>query len=223
VLQGYGQSEAMVLFSRGVGRAWKANCLGEPQPGVEVALLDDEDRPVGPGEAGELCVRPGEPHMIFNGYFGDPEATLRAFRNLWYHTGDLARRDEEGDFFFVDRKADYIRYKGRNLSSFAVEAAVAAHPEVAEVAAHGIPSLELESEAELKVAVVRKPGAQLTAEALARFVNETAPYFFVPRYIEFVDALPHTPTGRVQKYKLRARGVTPETWDAVAAGFRVSR
>ena len=94
---------------------------------------------------------------------------------------------------------------------------------VAEVAAHGIPSRELESEAELKIAVVRKAGAQLTAEALARFVNETAPYFFVPRYIEFLDALPHTPTGRVQKYKLRARGVTPDTWDAVAAGFRVTR
>jgi crotonobetaine/carnitine-CoA ligase len=223
ILQGYGQSEAMTLFSRGVGRAWTANCLGEPQEGVEIALLDDEDQPVAPGETGELCVRPAEPHAIFNGYFGDPEATLRAFRNLWYHTGDLARRDAEGDWFFVDRKADYIRYKGRNLSSFAVEAAVAAHPDVAEVAAHGVPSRELESEAELKVVVVRKPGAQLTAEALARFVNETAPYFFVPRYIEFVDALPHTPTGRVQKYKLRARGVTPETWDAVAAGFRVAR
>jgi crotonobetaine/carnitine-CoA ligase len=223
VVQGYGQSEAMTLFSRGVGRAWKPNTLGEPQEGVEIALLDDEDRPVARGETGEICARPTEPYALFNGYFGDPDATLRAFRNLWYHTGDLARRDEEGDYFFVDRKADYIRYKGRNLSSFAVEAAVAAHPAVAQVAAHGVPSRELESEAELKVAVVVKPGARLTAEELARFVNETAPYFFVPRYVEFVDALPHTPTGRVQKYKLRERGVTPETWDAVAAGFRVQR
>jgi len=223
VLQGYGQSEAMTLFSRGVGRAWKPGCLGEPQEGVEVALLDDEDRPVGPGETGEICVRPTEPWAIFNGYFGDAEATVRALRNLWYHSGDLARRDDEGDFYFVDRKADYIRYKGRNLSSFAVEAAVAAHPDVAQVAAHGVPSRELESEAELKIAVVRKPGARVTAEELARFVNETAPYFFVPRYVEFLDALPHTPTGRVQKYLLRARGVTPDTWDAVAAGFRVTR
>jgi crotonobetaine/carnitine-CoA ligase len=223
VLQGYGQSEAMTLFSRGAGRSWKPNCLGEPQEGVLVTLLDDEDREVPAGETGELCVRPTEPYAIMNGYFGDPEATLRAFRNLWYHTGDLARRDADGDWFFVDRKADYIRYKGRNLSSFAVEAAVAAHPAVAQVAAHGIPSAELASEAELKVVVVRKPGARLEAEELARFVNETAPYFFVPRYVEFVDALPHTPTGRVQKYKLRERGVTPETWDAAAAGFRVTR
>jgi crotonobetaine/carnitine-CoA ligase len=223
VLGGYGQSEAMAMFSRGAGRAWKPNCLGAPQPGVQLALLDDEDREVGPGETGELCVRPTEPYAIFNGYFGDAEATLRAFRNLWYHTGDLMRRDDEGDWYFVDRKADFIRYKGRNVSSFSVEAAVAAHPAVAEVAAHGVPAQELESEAELKIAVVRKPGAQVTAEELARFVNDTAPYFFVPRYIEFLEALPHTPTGRVQKYQLRARGVTPETWDAVAAGFRVAR
>lgn len=186
-------------------------------------MLDDEDRPVPVGSVGELCVRPTEPYAIFNGYFGDPEATLRAFRNLWYHTGDLVREDADGEAFFVDRKADYIRYKGRNLSSFAVEAAVTAHPAVAQAAAHGVPSAELESEAELKVVVVRAPGAELTEEELARFVNEHAPYFFVPRYVEFVDALPQTPTGRVQKFLLRERGVTEATWDARAAGFQVRR
>jgi crotonobetaine/carnitine-CoA ligase len=221
--QGYGQSEVMTILARTPGRAWKPNSLGEPQVGIEAAVLDDEDRPVAPGEVGELCARPIEPYSIFNGYFGNPEATLRAFRNLWYHTGDLVRRDEAGDWYFVDRKADFIRYKGRNISSFAVEAAVGAHPDVLEVAAHGVTSAELEAEAELKVAVVRRPGSQLTAEQLARFVNENAPYFFVPRYVEFVEELPHTPTGRVQKFKLRERGVTPETWDARAAGFEVTR
>jgi len=223
ITQGYGQSEVMTLLARTPGRSWKPNCLGEPQAGIEVCLLDDEDRAVPAGAVGEICVRPTEPYAIFNGYWQDPEATLRSFRNLWYHTGDLGRRDEEGDWFFVDRKADFIRYKGRNLSSFAVEAAVSAHPDVVEVAAHGVPSDELESEAELKVCVVRKEGATLSAVELARFVNETAPYFFVPRYVEFLAELPHTPTGRVQKYKLRQRGVTPETWDARAAGFQVAR
>jgi crotonobetaine/carnitine-CoA ligase len=104
-----------------------------------------------------------------------------------------------------------------------VEAAVAAHPGVAQAAAHGVTSQELEAEAEMKVCVVRKPGQSVSAEELARFVNDTAPYFFVPRYIEFLDALPATPTGRVQKYKLRERGVTPDTWDARAAGFEVRR
>jgi len=221
--QGYGQSEVMTILARTPGGSWPPNCLGEPQQGIEAAVLDDEDRPVETGGVGELCARPTEPYAIFNGYFGNPEATLRAFRNLWYHTGDLVRRDESGNWYFVDRKADFIRFKGRNISSFAVEAAVGAHPDVAEVAAHGVTSAELEAEAELKVAVVRKPEATVSAEDLARFVNDNAPYFFVPRYIEFVAELPHTPTGRVQKYKLRDRGVTPDTWDARAAGFKVSR
>jgi crotonobetaine/carnitine-CoA ligase len=223
IFQGYGQSEVMTLMARTPGKEWKPNSLGEPQPGIEVKLLDDEDFEVPPGEVGEICVRPTEPYAIFNGYFGDPEATLRAFRNLWYHTGDLGRRDEDGETFFVDRKADFIRYKGRNISSFAVEAAVAAHPAVAQVAAHGITSAELEAEAELKVVVVLDAGAEVTPEELARFVNDNAPYFFVPRYIEIVDELPHTPTGRVRKFELRKRGVTAQTWDARTAGFEVVR
>jgi crotonobetaine/carnitine-CoA ligase len=223
IFQGYGQSEVMTALARTPGRAWKPNSLGEPQAGIQVELLDDDDRPVAAGETGELCVRPTEPFAIFNGYFGDDAATVRAWRNLWYHTGDLMRRDADGEFFFVDRKADFIRYKGRNLSSFAVEAAVTAHPAVAQAAAHGVTSQELEAEAEMKVCVVRKPGHDVTAEELARFVNDTAPYFFVPRYIEFMDALPQTPTGRVQKFVLRQRGVTAATWDARAAGFEVRR
>jgi crotonobetaine/carnitine-CoA ligase len=222
--QGYGQSECMTLLTRtDDGTPHKPNSLGQPAAGIEVALLDDEDRPVPTGEPGELCVRPGEPHVLMNGYYRAPEATLAAFRNLWYHTGDLLRRDEDGDWFFVDRKADYIRYKGRNLSSFAVEHVVSAHPAVAEAAAHGVPSAELESEAELKVCIVRRPDAEVGPEEIARFVNDNAPYFFVPRYVEFVDDLPRTPTGRVQKFKLRERGVTRETWDARAAGFEVRR
>jgi crotonobetaine/carnitine-CoA ligase len=86
-----------------------------------------------------------------------------------------------------------------------------------------VTSAELESEAELKVVVVLQQGKQVSPEELARFVNDNAPYFFVPRYIEFIDELPQTPTGRVQKYKLRERGVTPETWDSKAAGFVVER
>jgi len=222
--QGYGQSEVLGLLHRpDEGKPHKPGSLGQPLDGIQATLLDDDDREVAPGEVGEFCVRPIEPHVLFNGYYGNPEATLRATSNLWYHTGDLGRRDEDGDWFFVDRKADFIRYKGRNVSSFAVEAAVAAHPAVAECAAHGVRAAELEHEAEIKVCVVRKPGQALAPEELARFVNDTAPYFFVPRYIEFVDELPRTPTLRVQKYRLRERGVTPETWDAVAAGFVVQR
>jgi crotonobetaine/carnitine-CoA ligase len=223
ILQGYGQSEVMALLAHKPGRRYPPNALGEAADGVELRLLDDDDREVAAGETGEFCVRPTTPFAIFNGYFDDDAATVRAWRNLWYHTGDLGRRDESGNYYFVDRKKDFIRYKGRNLSSFAVEAAVTAHPAVAQCAAHGVVSAELAAEAEVKVCVVLKPGATLTAEALCRFVNDNAPYFFVPRYVEFVDALPMTPTGRVQKYKLRERGVTPGTWDGKRAGFVVAR
>jgi crotonobetaine/carnitine-CoA ligase len=225
IVQGYGQSEAFTILSRvdDGARSWKPNSAGVPQPGFDVRLLDDDDVEVAVGEVGEFCLRPDDPHAIFNGYFEDPEATLAAFRNLWYHTGDLGRREEEGEFFFFDRKADYLRHKGRNVSSFAVEAAVNAHPAVAESAAYGVPSAELESELEIKVEVVLAPGCELGPEELARFVNQNAPYFFVPRYIEFVDELPHTPTGRIRKFELRQRGVTDATWDREAAGFTVER
>jgi crotonobetaine/carnitine-CoA ligase len=222
--QGYGQSEVMGVCHRvDDGRPKKPGSLGGVLPGIEVRLLDDDDREVAPGEVGEFAVRPTEPNVLFSGYFHDDAATVRAWRNLWYHTGDLGRRDEDGDYFFVDRKADFIRYKGRNVSSFAVEMAVRGHPAVADCAAHGVTSDELEAEAEIKVVVVLKAGQTLEAADLARFINENAPYFFVPRYIEFADELPATPTGRVQKFKLRERGVTENTWDARKAGFVVKR
>ncbi len=222
--QGYGQSEAMGIFQRSDdGTEWAPSSLGRVLPGLEVTLLDDDDRAVADGEVGEICARPTEPHVLFTGYFNNPEATLKSFSNLWYHTGDLGKRDAEGNHYFVDRKADFIRYKGRNISSFAVEAAVNAHPAVAQSAAHGVTSQELDSEAEVKVCAVLAEGQTLEAEELARFINDNAPHFFVPRYIEFVDTLPSTPTGRVQKFKLRERGLTPKTWDAKQAGFQVKK
>jgi crotonobetaine/carnitine-CoA ligase len=225
IVQGYGQSEAFTVLSRvdDGTRQWKPNSAGVPARGFEVVLLDEDDVEVPAGEVGEFCVRPEHAYSLFNGYFQNPEATLSSFRNLWYHTGDLGRRDEDGEFFFFDRKADYIRYKGRNVSSFAVEAAVNAHPSVAESAAYGVASAELESEAEIKVEVDLQPGEQLAAEKLASFVNQHAPYFFVPRYIEFVEELPHTPTGRIRKFALRERGITDATWDREASGFELQR
>ena len=225
IQQGYGQSEIMGLISRvddGHTR-WKPNSVGAVLPGIEVALLDDDDRPVAVGEIGEFCVRPTEPHVLFNGYFCDPEATVEAFRNLWYHTGDLGRVDGDGQYFFADRKRDLIRFKGRSVSSFAVEAAVTAHPAVSQAAAFGVCLDGLSSEAEIMVAVVVVPGAAVSPEELARFVNDRAPHFLVPRFIEFVDHLPITPTGKVQKFRLRERGASAHTWDRTASEFEVRR
>jgi crotonobetaine/carnitine-CoA ligase len=225
ISQGFGQSEAMMVTKR-ISRDdtnWKPNALGRPYPNIELKLLDDGGREVGPGEVGEFCVRPLEPNIIFNGYYKNPDATAAAYLGEWYRMGDLGRRDEDGDLFFVDRKKDAIRYKGRNISTLEVETAARKHPAVDDVAAYGIQSKELESEHELALAVVLKPGAEISHEDLARFINDNAPYYFVPRYMEFVGELPYTPTRKVQKYMLRDRGVTPATWDLSRSGFKVSR
>ncbi len=225
IAQGYGQSEAFTILNRvdDGTRSWKPNSAGLPPLGFDVRLLDDDDVEVPVGEVGEFCARPEKPFTLFSGYFENAEATAAAFRNLWYHTGDLGRRDVNGEVYFFDRKADYMRFKGRSVSSFAVEAAVNAHPVVSESAAYGVASEYLESECEIKVEVVLQPDKKLSPEELATFVNENAPYFFVPRYIEFVSELPHTPSGRVRKFQLRERGVTDATWDREAAGFELKR
>ncbi|MCB1614621.1 MAG: AMP-binding protein [Pseudomonadales bacterium] len=222
---GYGQSEAAAIMQcihDGV-KEWKPYCLGIPCRGIEITVRDDEGVECPPGQPGEFCIKPLIPHVIFNGYFENPQATANAYFGEWYRTGDLGMRDADGDLFFVDRKSDFIRDKGRNISSLQVEAAVMQHPAVEAVACFGIPSEYIESEAELKVDVIVKKGQTLTAEALARFVNDNAPYFFVPRYIEFVDSLPYTPTNKVQKYKLREKGLSGDVWDRTKTDFKLSK
>ena len=223
VWQGFGQSEVMPWTVTYPGRTYKPGSTGVPREDLEVVLLDDDDNPVPTGEVGEVCIRPRRPNVIFSGYWRQPEYTARAFANLWYHSGDLGGFDDDGELYFVDRKADFMRYKGRNISSFEVERVVSQHPGVAEVAAHGVPSEELATEDEVKICVVRRPEVAVSAEEVARFVNDHAPYFMVPRYVEFVDELPHTPTGRVQKFVLRERGVGEGSWDRERSGFEVRR
>ncbi len=225
IQKGFGQSEAALILrclEDGI-KEWKPNCLGTFAPGVEVSIRDDEGNECPPGTPGEFCLKPLRPYAIFNGYFENPEATSQAYFGEWYRTGDLGVRDADNDYFFVDRKSDYIRDKGRNISSLQVEHAVMQHPAVAAVACFGIPSEHIQSEAELKIDVVLKPGQQVSAEELATFINNNAPYFFVPRYIEFVNELPYTPTNKVQKYKLREKGLTGNVWDRTKSGFKLKK
>lgn len=143
VWQGYGQSEVMPATIAYPGRTWKPNSAGAARPDLDLALLDADDEPVAVGAVGEVCVRPRKPGVIFSGYFNAAEQTVEAFSNLWYHTGDLGRLDDDGELFFVDRKKDVMRYKGRNVASVDVESAARSHPGVHEVAAHGVPAAEL--------------------------------------------------------------------------------
>ena len=222
--QGYGTSETFRVFDAPDDDSDKTGALiGTPVQRYEVALLDADDLPVPVGTGAEICVRPREPGHLFLGYFGDPQRTLDSWTNLWHHTGDMAVLKEDGLYYFADRKKDYIRYKGRSLSMFEIEQVIDKHPEVADVAAYGIQSAELESESELMIAVVGRPDAEVTAEQLARFINDEAPYFYVPRFIRFIDELPRNAHGRIQKNELRDEGVTGDTWDREVTDFVVTR
>lgn len=221
---GYGQSEVMVVLTPAfcMGEV-PFSSLGKPLDDMELKLFDDDFNEVPQGSIGEMCIRPKAPHVIFNGYFDDPDANEKAFTGEWYHTGDLGRIDENGAFWFVDRKRDAIRFAGRNISTMEVEMVVRKHPQVKDVAAFGLPSKEVESESELKINVVLAPDAELTHEALAEFINDNAPYYFVPQYMEFVESLPYTPTNKVQKFKLRDLGLTDNTWSLKDSDYKVKR
>ena len=192
---------------------------GKVREGVEVRLVDDNDCEVPLGEIGEMMVRTDRPWAMNSGYYNNPEATAKAWRNGWFHTGDAFRMDADGNFYFVDRMKDAIRRRGENISSFEVEADVGAHPAVREVAAIAVPN-EM-SEDEVMVVVAPVEGKEIDPVDLIEFLKPRMAHFMVPRYIRVVDELPKTPTAKVQKAELRNEGVTPDTWDREAAGIRL--
>jgi crotonobetaine/carnitine-CoA ligase len=195
--------------------------MGPPRSHVQVEIHDEKDDPVPPGVNGEIVVRPAVRDGIFAGYWGQPEATLHAFRNLWFHTGDGGRITEQGNIVFTDRIKDSIRRRGENISSFEVERAVQDHPAVQECAAYAVPS-EL-TEDEVMLAVVTRPDREVDADELLRHCIDVLPRFAVPRYLRFVEELPKTPSQRIKKYLLRAEGITSDTVDRVATGLVVPR
>jgi crotonobetaine/carnitine-CoA ligase len=173
----------------------------------DVRLVDPEtDEEVPVGEVGELVVRAHLPFTMTTGYYGMPERTVEAQRNLWFHTGDGLRRDAEGWYYFVDRLKDALRRRGENISSFEIEQPVLAHPDVVDCAAIGVPADSEAGEDELLVVIVPREGATLTADDVWAWCEPRLPAFAMPRYVRFADALPMTPSGKVRKTELRAAG-----------------
>jgi crotonobetaine/carnitine-CoA ligase len=150
-----------------------------------------------------------------------PDETLHALRNLWFHTGDRGRMDADGFLSFGGRLKDAIRRRGENISSWEVEKVIDTHAAVAESAVVGVPA-EL-GEEEVLAVIVLKPGETLTPESLLEHCQTQLPFFSVPRYVRVVDAMPKTPSQRIEKFKLRSQGLTADTWDREAAGFQVRR
>lgn len=200
VVELYGSVEASIPVTQNLHRPRVPGSCGRVTDGFEVRIHDPHDRPVPPGAPGEIVVRPAHPSTILDGYFGMPEATAEAFRNLWFHSGDVARMDEDGNLFFIGRSKEAIRRRGENISAFEVEEGVSLHPEVLECAAVGVPS-EL-SEEEVKVIVVARPGSDLSAEQVVAHAERTLARFQVPRFVQFADELPKTPTGKIAKHLL---------------------
>ncbi|SUE27943.1 CoA ligase [Nocardia farcinica] len=194
---------------------------GRLRKGVQGRLVDEFDREVPVGEIGELIVRTDRPWAMNSGYWGMPEATARAWRNGWFHTGDAFRRDDNGEFFFVDRVKDAIRRRGENISSFEVEAELVAHHAVREAAVVGVPSPHGEDDVLAVVAPVE--GGDVDPAELLEFARTRMAHFMVPRYIRVLTELPKTPTAKIEKHRLRSEGITPDTWDREAAGIRVKQ
>ncbi len=192
---------------------------GRKRDGVDVRLVDDNDCEVPDGTVGEMLVRTDRPWGMNSGYYKNPEATAKAWRNGWFHTGDAFRRDADGYYYFVDRMKDAIRRRGENISSFEVEADVVAHPDVQEVAAIGVPN-EM-SEEDVLVAVTPVPGRTIDPVELIEFLRGRMAHFMVPRYVRVFAELPKTPSSKVKKQEIRAEGVTADTWDREKAGIQV--
>jgi crotonobetaine/carnitine-CoA ligase len=220
LIEVYGSTELGVATSP-YGSTKKRGTMGINCPHLIVEVHDEEDRPVPPGVEGEIVARPAVPFGMFQGYWKRPRYTVEAWRNLWFHTGDGGRYDEDGFLTFTDRIKDSIRRRGENISSFEVERAVQAHPDVLECGAYAVPA-EI-TEDEVMIAVVPNEGRSIDPEELFAHCIREMPRFAVPRYLRFVAELPKTPSQRIQKYKLRDEGVTTDTFDREQLGIAVPR
>ncbi|WP_406633674.1 AMP-binding protein [Amycolatopsis sp. WGS_07] len=216
----YNMTELSAPIVSGPNPAEKGTC-GKARPGVEIRLVDEADREVPTGSVGEIVLRTDAPWALSHGYFRMPEATAKAWRNGWFHTGDTARKDADGNYYFADRLKDSIRRRGENISSMEVEAEIMAHPSVREAAVVPVPS-EI-SEDEVLAVIATVPGTDLDPVELIRFLEPRMAYYMVPRYIRFVPELPKTPTAKIQKAVLRESAVTADTWDREAAGVKLAR
>ena len=197
----------------------KPGAMGKPVAGVEFRVVDEEDNPLPPGQPGELAFRHPKGQLTY--YHKLPEATEEAYAGGWFHSGDLAVTDEDGFFYYKGRRKESMRRRGENISAWEVESVVNQHESVLESAVYPVPS-DL-GEDEVKVEVVLKPDASLSPEELLDHCQGKMAHYAVPRYVEFVESLPKTETQRNQYATLRERGITENTWDREAAGYKVSR
>jgi carnitine-CoA ligase len=214
VVELYAMSDAPGLTVNTDGRTGSA---GKPAGGSEFRVVDG-GRDVPPGAVGEIVFR--HPLGQVTRYHNLPQATAEAYRDGWFHSGDLGRIDEKGDLFFVGRLKEAIRRRGENVSAWEVANVIERHPKVQECAVFGVPS-EL-GEEEVMACVVVKPAVDFRPEELIEFCTSRMAIFAIPRFIDVVESLPKTGTQKIQYLELKSRGRTPTTWDRELAGARVN-
>ncbi|HEX7786029.1 MAG TPA: AMP-binding protein [Methylomirabilota bacterium] len=224
-LQLFGMTECNIVAYTRLGEALVPGCAGHLlTEWFEVRIVDpDTDVTLPPDQIGEIAIRPKVAGAFMAGYFRMPDKTVEAWRNLWFHTGDAGRMDQQGRLHFVDRIKDCIRRRGENISSFEIEQVLNSHPAVAEAAVVGIRMPGAGGEDEVKACVVAAAGVTLDPVALLDWCTPRMPHFAVPRFLEIVTELPKTPTGKLQKTALRQAGVTAVTWDRESVGYVVRR
>ena len=211
VLELYGMSETGTFNTINRPGRGKAGTVGQIREGFEIKIFDDKDNELPLGNVGEIVIRPTKPYIMFDGYYGSPEETVKCSSNWWFHTGDLGKIDDEGYYYFCGRTKEGIRRGGENISAYDVERAINAHRAVAESAAFGIEDAVMGEE--IGVAIVLRSSQTVNPKEIITWCESKLPRFMLPRYIEFLDQLPKSATEKVQKAKLKERGKTSATWD----------
>ncbi len=207
LVEGFSMTETgFVLYTNWEQR--KIGSCGKVHDDWEAGLVNEYDQLVPIGEVGELVVRPKLPFIMMQGYLNQPDSTVKAFKNLWFHTGDMMRRDEEGYYYFVDRAKERIRRKGENISSFDIEQIINSHTAVSECVVLPLPNGK---EDDIRLIIVRSD-ERLSEQELANWIQQKLPKLMWPSYIEFVERLPYTPTFKVEKLKLMREGLTQNAW-----------
>ena len=210
---GYGSTEAGAVFAVPLGSSSVHNSIGWPRPDFEVAVVDEHDVPVPPGQVGELLVRPREPWIMMNGYWGRPEESAAAWRNLWFHTGDLAqRRPVDGQYVFHGRTRDAIRRRGENISAATIEQEALAFPGVVEAVAVPVAD-ELSGHEVLLVVQCEHSATVSDPMPLLEHLRGRLPAFMVPRYLRFVDGFERSISGKVRRDLTRNDGLATGTFD----------
>ena len=220
IIELYGMTECGCTTIMNPPGAIRVGSVGTPLGFVQAEIVDEHDRPVAPGTPGELIVRPRRPFTMFLEYYRKPEKTVEAWRNLWFHTGDLMKRDADGYYYFLDRKKDVIRRRGENLAPYDVETVLNQHPGVFESVVVGVPA-EV-GEEDVKAFVQLKPGATVAVEELFTFAADRLPFFMVPRYVEFIEEIPKTANQKAQRYLLKGK-LTGREADREKLGVKVRR